>query len=190
MLVLLSIGARSRARRRGRAYSGLGMDASASTGGQTRRSARRIGPVGTSTRLLVAAGLLYLALFKGTSWGGRWYDLLLGLVVLPGVMLTLALVARRRGSGPLRLTGSTATVLNCAVIIALLVDPYTGRGAELFYGATLLVAALRGQPGCESTVLSNAILRRDDQVGCPVFSPIDRLEARHHLRRTRENAAA
>ncbi len=69
-------------------------------------------------------------------------------------------------------------MLNCAVIIALLVDPYTARGAELFYGATLLAAAWRGQPGCESTVISNWILGRDDQVGCPVFSPIDQLENR------------
>jgi len=122
--------------------------------------------------------LLYLAFFRGTSWGLRWYDAVLGLVVLPGVMLTLSLAARRRGSGPLRLTGSVATMLNCAVIIALLVDPYTARGAELFYGATLLAAAWRGQPGCESTVISNWILGRDDQVGCPVFSPIDQLENR------------
>ena len=93
-------------------------------------------------------------------------------------MLMLSLVARRRGSGPLRFTGSLGTMLNCAVIVVLLVDPYTARGAELFYGATLLVAAWRGQPGCESTVISNWLLGRDDQVGCPVFSPIDQLEAR------------
>jgi hypothetical protein len=43
---------------------------------------------------------------------------------------------------------------------------------------TLLVAAWRGQPGCEATVLSNLILRRDDQIGCPTFSPIDAAEAR------------
>jgi len=49
---------------------------------------------------------------------------------------------------------------------------------ELFYGATLLAAAWRGQPGCESTVIANWILGRDDQVGGPVFSPIDQLENR------------
>jgi hypothetical protein len=102
----------------------------------------------------------------------------LGLVVLPGVMLTLSLAARRRGSGPLRFTGSGATLLNCAVILGLVADPYTARGAELFYGATLLAAAWRGRPDCESTVISNWILGRDDQVGCPVFPPIDQLEAR------------
>jgi hypothetical protein len=139
---------------------------------------RGIGPIGTSARLLVAAGLFYLALFNGASWGLRWYDAVLGLLVFPGVMLALSLVARHRGTGPLRWTGPVATGLNCAVIIGLVVNPYTGRGAELFYGAALLVAAWRGQPGCEATVLSNWILGRDDQVGCPVFSPIDHAETR------------
>ena len=41
------------------------------------------------------------------------------------------------------------------------------------------MAAWRAQPGCEATVLSNLILSRDDQIGCPAFTPIDALEARH-----------
>jgi hypothetical protein len=71
-----------------------------------------------------------------------------------------------------------AVCLNCLVIVGLLSDAYTTGGAELFYGATLLVASWRGQPGCEATVVSNWLLERDDQVGCPIFSPIDRAEAR------------
>ena len=41
---------------------------------------RRIGPIGTTTRLIAAAALLYLALFNGASWGLRWYGAVLGLV--------------------------------------------------------------------------------------------------------------
>jgi hypothetical protein len=67
------------------------------------------------------------------------------------------------------------------------VIPYTSVGTTLFYGLTLLVAALRGQPGCEATVLPNLILNRDDQIGCPMFTPIDRAEARA---RRRSSAAA
>jgi len=139
---------------------------------------RRIGPIGTTTRLIAAAALLYLALFDGSSWGLRWYDAALGLVVFPGLMLALALVARRRGPGPIRFTGAAGTMLNCAVIVALLANPYTAGGAELFYGLTLIAAAWRAQPGCEATVISNWILGRDDQIGCPAFSPIDHAEAR------------
>jgi hypothetical protein len=76
--------------------------------------------------------------------------------------------------------------LNCAVIVALVVNPYTAGGALLFYGATMLVAAWRGQAGCEITVIPNGLLRRDDQIGCPTLSVIDEAETR--LRRT-ESAA-
>ncbi len=145
---------------------------------------RKIGPIGTATRLIGAAVLLYLAFFDGASWGLEWYDLAVGLGVLPAAMIAFALGARRYASGPVRFTGSAGTTANCLVLIALAVNPYTAGGAALFYGATLLVAAWRGQPGCEGTVVSNVILGRDDQLGCPVFSPIDEAEARLNARRS------
>jgi hypothetical protein len=139
---------------------------------------RRIGPIGTITRLVAAAGLLYLALFDGARWGLEWYDGALGLAVLPAAVIAFGLTARRYASGPVRFTGSAGTTANCVLIAALAINPYTAGGAALFYGSTLLVAALRAQPGCEATVLSNSMLGRDDQVGCPVFSLIDHAEAR------------
>jgi hypothetical protein len=42
----------------------------------------------------------------------------------------------------------------------------------------MILAALRGRAGCEVTAISNWVLRRDDQVGCPVFTPIDSIEHR------------
>jgi hypothetical protein len=151
---------------------------------------RRIGPIGTTTRLIAAAALLYLALFDGTTWGLRWYDAVLGLVLLPALILALALVARHRGTGAIRFTGAAGTMLNCAVIVALLANRYTAGGAELFYGLTLIAAAWRAQPGCEATVISNWILRRDDQIGCPTFSPIDHAEARRANRTKRHHGRA
>jgi hypothetical protein len=144
---------------------------------------RRIGPIGTTTRLLSAAGLVYLALFDGTSWGLEWYDAALGFGALPAAVLAFGLGARLYARGPVRFTGSAGTTANCLVLIALAVNPYTAGGAALFYGTTLLVAALRAQPGCEATALSNSILGRDDQIGCPVFSPIDEAEARLRAKR-------
>jgi len=139
---------------------------------------RRIGPIGTTTRLVVAAGLFYLAFFDGTSWGLEWYDAAVGFGILPAAVIAFGLAAHRHASGPVRFTGSAGTTANCLLLVALGVNPYTAGGAALFYGATLLVAAWRGQPGCEATVVSNAIFRRDDQIGCPLFSPIDEAEAR------------
>jgi hypothetical protein len=145
---------------------------------------RRIGPIGTTTRLLAAAGLLYLALFDGASWGLEWYDAAVGIGILPAVAIAFGLAARRYASGPVHFTGSAGTAANCLLILALAVNPFTAGGAALFYGTTLLIAAWRAQPGCEATVLSNAILGRDDQLGCPVFSPIDEAEARLNARRS------
>jgi hypothetical protein len=154
-------------------------------GGQTMQlKGRKIGPIGTTTRLVAAAGLLYLALFDGTSWGLEWYDAAVGLAILPGAVIAFGLAAHRYASGPVHFTGSAATTANCLVIVALAVNPYTAGGAALFYGATLLAAVWRGQPGCEATVVSNAILGRDDQIGCPVFSPIDEAETRLKARRS------
>ena len=152
---------------------------------------RRIGPLATGLRVTVAFSLLYLAGgADGLSWGVEWYDLVGGLVALPALTLLLGLAARRYAAKPLRFTGPAGHALNCAAIAVLVANPYTGGTATLFYASTLLVAAWRGAPGCEITVLSNWILSRDDQVGCPVFSPIDAAEARHGTRRTRQPVAA
>jgi hypothetical protein len=148
---------------------------------------RRIGPIGTVVRIAGGLGLLYLAGADGLSWDLEWYDPIIGLAVLPAIMLAMGLAALRRKTGPLRLTGPMWTCLHCVVIVALVANPYTGGGAALFYGATMLIAAGRGQPGCEITVIPNVILRRDDQIGCPTLSLIDEAEAR--LRRA-ESAPA
>ena len=150
---------------------------------------RGIGPVGTASRAVVGLILVYIAGgASGLEWHGEWYDAVGGLVALPALTVAVGLAARRYASGPLRLTGPLAIAVNCGVIVALVVNPYTGGAATLFYAATLLIGAWRGQAGCEGTVISNWILRRDDQVGCPVFSPIDVAEAR--LRRRGLTAGA
>jgi hypothetical protein len=140
---------------------------------------RRIGPVATASRTVVGLALLYLAGGAGgLSWSIEWWDPLVGLVGLPAISVGLGLAARRYADGPVRLMGPLAICINCLVIVVLVVNPYTGPGALLFYGATLLLAAWRGQPGCEATVPSNFILGRDDQIGCPTFAPVDAWEAR------------
>lgn len=53
----------------------------------------------------------------------------------------------------------------------------TSDAALLFYGASMLVAAVRGTAGCEVLAVSNWLLHRDDQIGCALFWPIDHTEA-------------
>jgi hypothetical protein len=143
---------------------------------------RRIGPIGTWSRVAVGAGLVVVG-FLGTirPSGVIWYEPVLGLVALPLLTVLFAVIIGGYQSSPLRLTGPLATGINCLVIVGLASNHITGPTVELFYGSTLLVAGWRGQPGCEVTVISNAVLNRDDQIGCPLFSPIDHAE-RHHRR--------
>jgi hypothetical protein len=55
---------------------------------------------------------------------------------------------------------------------------FTSDAALVFYGASMLLAAARGYAGCEVLAVPNWLLRRDDQVGCVVFAPVDALERR------------
>lgn len=151
---------------------------------------RRIGRIGTASRVVVGLGLLYLALADGLSWGLTWREAVLGLAVFPAVMVAIGLAARRFAGRPVHLMGPLGLALNTAVIVALFLFDYTADAAALFYGATMFVAAWRAQPGCEATVLSNWILRRDDQIGCPTFAPIDEAEARLSARNRRHRAQA
>ena len=141
---------------------------------------RRIGLLGTVARVLVGVALLVLAFLDqphGWAWGVEPYELVLGLGVFPAVMVAIGLLARRYSDGPLRLTTPKGTTANCLIIVALFAIPYTTGAAALFYGTSLIVGAFQGLPDCEATALSNLILRRDDQIGCPVFTPIDTWEA-------------
>jgi hypothetical protein len=143
--------------------------------------ARRIGPVGTTFRLVVGLGLLVLALFQERgghlTWGIQVHEAVLGLMVFPSVMVAIVLMARRSSGGPIRFTGSGGLLVNCAVLVALFSIPYTRGAVALFYGASLLVAAWRGLPGCEATILPNLLFGRDDQIGCPSSRPWTRPRA-------------
>ena len=150
---------------------------------------RATGPVGTAGRVLVGLGLLYIGLadipFK---WGLAWDEALLGLLAFPavailGVLLWKALAGT---SGPIRATGHLGLCTTTGVLGALLAVPFTGDAAALFLGSALLLAAIRSYAGCEVAAISNWLLRRDDQVGCLVFSPLDAAEA--HFSRSSSEA--
>lgn len=160
-----------------------------------RISRREIGPIGTVSRVVI--GLIFLVAIGipggVTTVHGRYVyrfdvpSIVLGAVVFPAVVLALHWLWVRRRPTPLRETGPVATAINMAVLVALFLMPwyapplyFIATGAAVFYGASMLLAAARGRAGCEVTAISNWILRREDQVGCPVFTPIDSLE--HHPR--------
>ena len=132
---------------------------------------RAIGPWGRTARAVVGVGLLGGAVVLGVST----LDALIGLVALPAVA-TGGLALRGRSAQPLRLGGSLGHCWAWAVGILLFV--VVAVPAMLFYGASMLLAAVTGSGGCEISAVSNWLRGRDDQVVCPVFSPVDELEAR------------
>lgn len=142
---------------------------------------RRIGRLGTAARVAVAA------VFLAPVAAGRFdpEDFLAGVVVFPAILLGWQWWRSRRKLPRLDATGPVGFALNAAVFAALYLTPVyapfltpTSDGVLIFYGVSMLLAAVRGYAGCEVLAISNALLRRDDQVGCLLFSPIDAVERR------------
>ena len=142
----------------------------------TARTQRKIGPVGTVARGCLGVGLLTAA----WSLGIEPTDLLVGLVVMP-IAVILLLALRGRNAAPLRLFGPVGYTVNFALAGLLLLVATVP--SLIFYGASMLLAAVRGYAGCEILAIQNWVTRRDDRMACPVFSPIDGME-RQQVART------
>lgn len=131
--------------------------------------ARQIGPWGTAARGVVGVGLLALAVVSRPTP----LEVLLGLVAAPTVVVVL-LAARGLDAPELRLHQPWAHAANIAVAVVFISIAPTV--AFLFYGASMAVAAWRGIGACEIFVVSNLLRKRNDQLACPLFFPVDRLE--------------
>lgn len=157
----------------------------------TRR--RQIGGIGTAARVVLGLAFVVLGVTGGrisvmhgqVGIGFEPLSVAVGLVGFPAVVLVWQWLRARVAPTRLQATGPRSTALNMLVLVALLLTPwyapplsFTSVAALVFYGASMLLAALRGYSGCEVTAISNWILGRDDQVGCLVLSPVDQLERR------------
>lgn len=136
---------------------------------------RTIGPFGTLARVTVGSGLLLLAWLY---FDAQWRDVVLGFAVLPAAVLLFMWLWLRYTSAPLRATGPLGHWVNCGIAAVLVLNPFTADAAALFYGASMLLAAVRGYAGCEILAISNTLLQRNDEVACPLFAPVDEIETR------------
>ena len=133
---------------------------------------RQIGPVGTLARVCVGTGLLIFGLTASPTV----FELLVGFVVLPAAEMLVLYAIRPQGSEPVHLYGVLGYAANfgtAGLLLAVWTTP-----ATLFYGASVLLAVVKGYAGCEIFALSNFLRRRDDQLACAVFSPLDAIESR------------
>lgn len=160
------------------------------TGGGSRR---HVGRIGTIARVLLGLVLLLDGFLGGNfvvnhghvRTGFEPLGVLLGLVAFPAVLLAWQWLRARRDPSQFQETGPLGTAINMVVFLALFLTPwyfrplaFTSDAALVFYGASMWLAAIRGYGGCEVLAISNWLLRRDDQVGCFVLSPVDYLEHR------------
>jgi hypothetical protein len=154
----------------------------------THRS-RAIGPAGTAARILLGGYLVGSVIEAEISAGFTPLLWAVGLLAFPGVLLAAQWARARRGGGRLHATGPVAHLVTLAAFMALTLIPeynraidVTGDAAVIFVGTSMLLAAARGYAGCEVLAISNWLLRRDDQLGCMVFAPVDLAETQ--LRRS------
>jgi hypothetical protein len=146
---------------------------------------RRIGIIGMAARVVLGLLMLESVVRGHLASGFVWSAWALGLVGLPVLVLASQWIFTRRAPARVQATGPVGHALNVAAFLALYLTPsyapalaFTSDAAVVFYGASMVLAALRGYAGCEVLAVSNWLLRRDDQVGCVVFWPIGSLEAR------------
>lgn len=133
-----------------------------------------IGPVGVAARIAVGLVFVTAALWwRDPSWG----DVVVGFVALPAAAVGLLGWRARRHPDRLEAISPAAHCLNVVLFMPLFFIPATAGGAFLFYGMSMFVAAFRRSGGCEVTAIANAVLDRDDQVGCVLFGPLDAAEA-------------
>jgi hypothetical protein len=137
-----------------------------------------IGPGGTTARILVGALLVGSVAQGHLARGLHPSAWVLGLVGFPAVLVGLQWLRARRTPTRLEATGPVGHALNLAVFLVLYLLEPTSDAALIFYGASMWLAALRGDAGCEVLAASNWLLGRDDQVGCALFWPVD--QAEHH----------
>jgi len=157
---------------------------SSDTDTQATRLHRDVGPIGTAARLIVGLLLVGLIVYGQLSSGhlspATWA---LGLIGFPALVLAWHFWRIRRNPACFSDTSALSFALSLALPVALyltgwFVPPlwFTSDATLLFVGSSLLLAALRGDAGCEFLALSNWLLRRSDQMACAIFTPIDSLE--------------
>jgi hypothetical protein len=139
---------------------------------------RQIGPFGTAARIVVGALLVGSVVQGHLARGSHPSAWVLGLLGFPVLLVGLQWLRARRTPTRLEATGPVGHAVNLAVFLVLYLLEPTSDAALIFYGTSMWLAALRGDPGCEVLAASNWLLHRDDQVGCALFWPVDQLEHR------------
>jgi len=147
---------------------------------------REIGVIGTVARVLLGS-LLFGSVFSGHIIQGPFMPLpwVIGLILFPAIFITWQYLRAQRHPAKLEANGPLATIINVVIFFAFYFTyiyapsiDFMSDAVLVFYGLSMLLAALRGYAGCEALAISNWLLKRDDQLGCLVFGPVDYTEGK------------
>jgi hypothetical protein len=149
-----------------------------------RDSGRDIGPIGTGSRLVVGA---FVAAVPVAAWGIGWWDIAAAVIAFPLIAAAAyawVIVLRRAAASRLARVhhiwaGLVLLLVIGAATLVTFLTPADAVAIWVFFGGSMLVAAVKGYGGCEVLALPNAISGRRDQIGCILYGPIDAAEARH-----------
>jgi hypothetical protein len=155
---------------------------------------RQIGPIGTFARVI--GGLAAIATPIALD-GLSATEAVVAVVGLPLVSAIAAPLLERgfqhTAANALHGRHGICSAPACALILVLviannlMVAPSTANGNVTIWvwlGVSMLVAAARGYAGCEVLAIPNLLTGRGDQIGCLLYTPIDRAEARRNLGNT------
>lgn len=145
-------------------------------------ASRRVGVLGRLARAAVGGALVGSVVVGHMAGGFHAAPWVLGLVGFPTALLGQHAWRSRRSPAPLRATGPLGQAVGPLLFLALYLTWWyapvldvTSDAALLFFGSSMLLAAAQGCPGCEMLAFSNWVLGREDEVGCALFQPVDRL---------------
>jgi hypothetical protein len=151
------------------------------------RQSRRAPPAGRVLRVLLGLALIayvtpvYFRVPTRVATGSLL--LILGLI---GIYSLIDIVVARRIIIAFSPRAATVTVHGLLVVLYVAGAfrlPIVGHGtgqlaAVAFLGISLVVAGVRGVPGCELMAIPGVFFRKGIELSCLVFSPLDRLERR------------
>ena len=101
-----------------------------------------------------------------------------GIIGIPILVAAFQKVRSYFTDQPLQAIGFWGTALNMLFLAILFNIEYFHNATFFYLGFSMLLAAIIGYAGCETMAISNLLLKRNDEVGCVLFSPFDYLEGK------------
>ena len=155
------------------------------------QQSRQALPVGRMLRILLGLALMvYVAPVYFRVPVRLAVTSLLLIVGLIGIYSLIHITVSQR-IVPLR-SGLGAIVANGLLVVLYFIGatrlPIIGRGvgelaAVTFLGISLVVAGVRAVPGCELMAIPGVFFRKNSELACLIFSPLDKLERKLRSKR-------